>query len=673
MNEIFRIMHTIKGSSAMMEFNALMTVAHRIEDLFFLIREQGMDIVPEADRPDLFDLMFQAVDFFRGEMEKIEAGQPLSEDIDSFLGKINSLIDKIKADSAAEAAGETAPASGQPDGAEQGADAAPQPGPNSQLPTGVQALAENFPYLLHIFFDEGAGMENLRAFMLVTSVKDVCAEEDFAYEPAGVEGHPEASETIVEQGFFMGFRQKEARDKAIPLLAASGSVRDYQAIDAAAPEEAKAEEPKPHPSAEDHKEAKGASASQSSAKSGSPEHPGQQHARESLISVNLSKLDTLMALVGEIVITESMVTASPDLKGLKLDTFTKSARQLRKLTDELQDVSMSLRMVPVSATFQKMNRVVRDMSKKLNKKARLVLVGEDTEVDKTIVDTISDPIMHLVRNSMDHGIESDPAQRIAAGKDPEGEIVLSARHTGSEVIIEIKDDGAGVDCDSVLQKAIRQGLASPDVEYSQKEILNFLMMPGFSTNTEVTEFSGRGVGMDVVKQNVEEVGGVVSISSEWGKGMTTTLKIPLTMAIMDGMEVSVGDSIFTIPINNIRQSFKVEAGEIIHDAAQGEMLKVMDNFYPILRVKDIYNLESGCDRVEDGIVMWLESGEISYCLLVDELRGEQQVVVKPLPSYVTAFNIKNHGISGCTILGDGNISIILDVANFYTAAQSSVF
>ena len=672
-NEIFRIMHTIKGSSAMMEFNALMTVAHRIEDLFFLIREQGMDIVPEADRPDLFDLMFQAVDFFRGEMEKIEAGQPLSEDIDSFLGKINSLIDKIKADSAAEAAGETAPASGQPDGAEQGADAAPQPGPHSQLPTGVQALAENFPYLLHIFFDEGAGMENLRAFMLVTSVKDVCAEEDFAYEPAGVEGHPEASETIVEQGFFMGFRQKEARDKAIPLLAASGSVRDYQAIDAAAPEEAKAEEPKPHPSAEDHKEAKGVSASQSSAKSGSPEHPGQQHARESLISVNLSKLDTLMALVGEIVITESMVTASPDLKGLKLDTFTKSARQLRKLTDELQDVSMSLRMVPVSATFQKMNRVVRDMSKKLNKKARLVLVGEDTEVDKTIVDTISDPIMHLVRNSMDHGIESDPAQRIAAGKDPEGEIVLSARHTGSEVIIEIKDDGAGVDCDSVLQKAIRQGLASPDVEYSQKEILNFLMMPGFSTNTEVTEFSGRGVGMDVVKQNVEEVGGVVSISSEWGKGMTTTSKIPLTMAIMDGMEVSVGDSIFTIPINNIRQSFKVEAGEIIHDAAQGEMLKVMDNFYPILRVKDIYNLESGCDRVEDGIVMWLESGEISYCLLVDELRGEQQVVVKPLPSYVTAFNIKNHGISGCTILGDGNISIILDVANFYTAAQSSVF
>lgn len=230
------------------------------------------------------------------------------------------------------------------------------------------------------------------------------------------------------------------------------------------------------------------------------------HHKESLISVSLHKLDQLAAVVGEIVITESMVTASPDLKGLKLDAFTKSARQLRKLTDELQDVSMSLRMVPVSATFQKMNRIVRDMSKKLGKQAHLTLIGEDTEVDKTIVDSIGDPIMHIVRNSMDHGIEESAEARIAAGKNPVGEIILSARHTGSEVIIEIKDDGQGVNYDAVLNKAIRNGLAQPDVEYSHKDILNFLMAPGFSTNTEVTEYSGRGVGMDVVKKNVEEVG-----------------------------------------------------------------------------------------------------------------------------------------------------------------------
>ena len=290
-------------------------------------------------------------------------------------------------------------------------------------------------------------------------------------------------------------------------------------------------------------------------------------------------------------------------------------------------------------------------------------------MDKTIVDGISDPIMHIVRNSMDHGLEETEAERIAAGKDPVGEIILSARHTGSEVIIEIKDDGKGADCQAVLSKAIRQGLADPDQEYSQKEILNFLMMPGFSTNTEVTEFSGRGVGMDVVKKNVGEVGGTVTITSEWGKGMTTTLKIPLTMAIMDGMEVSVGDSIFTIPINNIRSSSKATSEEVIHDPARGEMMKFMGNFYPVIRAKDFFQLEGGCDQIEDGIIMWVEAGEHSYCLFVDELLGEQQVVVKPLPGLVNAYNIKNYGISGCTILGDGNISIILDVANLFSAVQ----
>ena len=373
--------------------------------------------------------------------------------------------------------------------------------------------------------------------------------------------------------------------------------------------------------------------------------------------------------MGEIVITESMVTASPDLKGLKLDAFTKSARQLRKLTDELQDVSMSLRMVPVSGTFQKMNRIVRDMCKKLGKQAHLTLIGEDTEVDKTIVDSIGDPIMHIVRNSMDHGIEESPEARVAAGKDPVGEIVLSARHTGSEVIIEIKDDGQGVNYDAVLNKAIRNGLAQPDVEYSHKDILNFLMAPGFSTNTEVTEFSGRGVGMDVVKKNVEEVGGTVSITSEPGQGMTTTLKIPLTMAIMDGMEVSVGGSIFTIPIHNIRQSFKITPEDLIQDASGGELFRCMGSFYPVIRMRDLYHMNSGCTDIQDGILIWLDAGDLSYCLFVDNLLGEQKVVVKPLPAYLNRFNIKASGIAGCTILGDGNISIILDVANLYSAAR----
>ena len=654
-NTIFRIMHTIKGSSAMMEYNSLMTIAHRAEDMFSIIRDNSMTVVPEAMRPALFDLLFQVIDFFRNEIERIENGQPLSTDIDTLVGKVNSFITQITN------GGEPDPGALQADA---GAGAAPAP--NAE-----------FPYLLQVFFDEGCGMENLRAYMLATSIRDLCGEEDFIYEPEDAQTNSAAAAQIAESGFLLRFRRAEDRDNAIHTVTAAGSVRTYQLSDSApAPvsQPAKAETAPPAPSAPaaaPTEPAPAPAAKKPAAQADkSPAQPAGHH-RESLISVNLSKLDELSAVVGEIVITESMVTASPDLKGLKLDTFTKSARQLRKLTDQLQDVTMSLRMVPVSGTFQKMNRIVRDMCKKLGKQCKLTLVGEDTEVDKTIVDSISDPIMHIVRNSMDHGIEETPEDRIAAGKDPVGEITLSARHAGSEVIIEIRDDGQGVNCDAVLNKAIRNGLAFPDADYSKQDILNFLMAPGFSTNTEVTEFSGRGVGMDVVKQNVEAVGGSVVISSEEGKGMTTTLKIPLTTAILDGMEVSVGESIFTIPIHNIRQSFKIRSADIIHDAAGGELFKCMDRFYPVVRMRDLYQIEGGCTEIEDGILIWLDAGgeSSSYCLFVDELLGEQQAVFKPLPSYVNSFNIKSSGISGCTILGDGSISFILDVNNLYSPVQ----
>ena len=649
-NSIFRIMHTIKGSSAMMEYNSLMTIAHRAEDLFAIIREQSIAIVPESLRPDLFDLLFQTIDFFRQEIDHIENGQSLTDDIDTLLQKINTFIAQI-----------------------QGGGETPAGDPAAQAsPSG------SFPYVLQIFFDEGCGMENLRAFMLLTSIKDICSEEDFSYYPADVEHDASTAAQIVESGFRLSFAKASDRDNAIHVVTDMGFVRTYQAIDESAEEEQPEQEPAqqaapqapeqsaPPPQPEPQPEPVKAPAP---AEAPSSKTENTAHHKESLISVNLSKLDMLAAVVGEIVITESMVTASPDLKGLRLDSFTKSARQLRKLTDELQDVSMSLRMVPVSATFQKMNRIVRDMCKKLGKQVRLTLIGEDTEVDKTIVDSIGDPIMHIVRNSMDHGIESTAQERIDAGKDPVGQIILSARHTGSEVIIEIQDDGQGVNYDAVLNKAIRRGLAVPGVDYSHRDILNFLLAPGFSTNTEVTEFSGRGVGMDVVKKNVEDVGGTVSITSEPGHGMTTTLKIPLTMAIMDGMEVSVGNSVFTIPIHNIRQSFKIQSSDLIHDASGGELFKRMGQFYPVIRMRDLYQIPEGRERVEDGILIWLESGELSYCLFVDELLGEQQVVVKPLPSYVNSFNIKSRGIAGCTILGDGNISIILDVGNLYTPIQ----
>ena len=605
-NEIFRIMHTIKGSSAMMEFDTLTTISHRIEDLFFIIRENTMSVVSEENRPALFDLMFQSIDYFRAEIDKIEAGQPLDKNIDSFLANINSLIAKIK---------------GEPEGAEQSpapAAAAPAEKKGEAVPAGpTEDGNADFPYALRVFFDEGCGMENLRAFMLVTAIRDFCAESDFLFVPAGIENDASTAEQVIENGFLLMFKHAEDREKAIPAVRSSGSVRSYQPHDY--------EPPKQVEEKEEHRAAAPAASAAPAPGASAPvaAAAAQQHQKESLISVNLSKLDQLSAIVGEIVITESMVTSSPDLKGLHLDAFSKNARQLRKLTDELQDISMSLRMIPVASTFQKMNRIVRDMSKKLNKQTKLTLIGEDTEVDKTIVDSIGDPIMHMIRNSMDHGIEDTEEERIAAGKPAVGEIILSAQDTGSEVIIVIQDDGQGVNDEKVLKKAIKSGIASPDVEYSHRDILNFLMMPGFSTNTEVTEFSGRGVGMDVVKKSIEDLGGNVSITSELGKGMTVTIHIPLTMAIMDGMEVSVGETIFTIPIKNINQSFKVSEADILHDSVDGEMIKVMDNYYPVIRARRFYQIEGGTDNIDEGILLWLESGGNSYCLFVSCLASSR--------------------------------------------------
>lgn len=638
-NEIFRSMHTIKGSSAMLEFNSIMTVSHHIEDLFYYIRENGTDGLDASQKSELFNLVFKATDMIRSEVAKVENNEPLMDDIDNIIQEINSFLAKISGTEPEEPDGSKAP----------------------KTAAAGNAAVSDHPFAIRVLFEEGCGMENLRAFMLVNTLR----EEELSFDsyPADTETNPDTASAIVQDGFFLFCEDKETADKIVQTVRQSNNIQSYELLENPAPAAA------PAPAETSAQKEKSAPAPAAAAKQESQQRSLTSAAnKQSLISVNLSKLDSLMALVGEIVITESMVVSSPDLRNLKLDNFLKSARQLRKLTDDLQDIAMSLRMVPVSGVFQKMNRIVRDMSKDLHKNVRLTVVGADTEVDKSIVDNISDPIMHIVRNSMDHGIENTEEERIAAGKPAQAEIILSANHTGSEVIISVTDDGKGMDPDAILAKAKRQGLLNkPEEEYSQKEILSLLMLPGFSTNTEVTEYSGRGVGLDVVKKNVEALGGSVVITSEKGHGSTTTMKLPLTLSIVDGMELSVGNAIFTIPIANIRQSFKASDKDIIYDTENHELIRCLDSFYPIIRINELYGIESHAQKIEDGILMWVEEGDLSFCLFIDELIGEQQVVVKPIPSYLNQFNIKDSGISGCTILGDGNISIILDVANIYQA------
>lgn len=636
-NEIFRIMHTIKGSSAMMEFSSLMSIAHRIEDLFFFIREKGMDRIDETHRRELFDLVFQSVDYISSEIGRLENGEPFDNNIDPYIDKINRYLDKINGEQVEQ----------------------------EEAQAGEAAAAQEL-YQIRVFFDEGIGMENLRAFMLLSTLRDLGLEP--SYLPSDVESNPETAHTIVEEGFVLGFDTEEARGIAAEALQHSVNIREFGFIDREqAPKQEQRTEQVVEQTASvpEHEELP--------KQTEAPQQTQTNYAgnKQSLISVNLSKLDQLMAIVGEIVITESMVTASPDLEGLKLENFTKAARQLRKLNDELQDIAMSLRMVPVSGVFQKMNRIVRDMSKKLDKDAKLIIEGEDTEVDKSIVDHLGDPLMHIVRNSMDHGLEESAQDRIKAGKDPQGTIVLSASHTGSEVLITITDDGRGIDTERVLDKAESRGmLVKPRSEYTQKEAIALVMSAGFSTNDSVTEFSGRGVGMDVVRKNIETLGGTLTMQSVLGEGSQTILKIPLTLAIVSGMKISVGRSTFTIPITNIRQSLKVDASEVIRDTAGREMIKKMDTFLPIVRLHEIYGIASNQHNIEDGILIWVESGDTGYCLFVDELVGEHQVVVKPLPSYLSNFSIKNSGIAGCSIMGDGNISLILDIPNLYTFANS---
>jgi two-component system chemotaxis sensor kinase CheA len=268
---------------------------------------------------------------------------------------------------------------------------------------------------------------------------------------------------------------------------------------------------------------------------------------------------------------------------------------------------------------------------------------------------------------MDHGIEDNVEDRIAAGKSPKGKITLSAYNASGEVIIVIADDGGGINPEKVLAKAEKNGiLTRPANEYSEKEILNMIMLPGFSTNEQVTEYSGRGVGMDVVRKNIEKIGGSVSVDSKYGQGTSFIIKIPLSLSIVDGMEVSVGQSIFTIPINSIKESFKAKPSQLVKDTDGKEMIMIRGECFPLIRLYDMYDLEPATDDLYEGIVILVEAEGKRACLLADELIGEQQVVVKPFSPLLNNYNVKQNGMAGCSILGDGSITIILDVGNIIT-------
>lgn len=654
-NTIFRITHTIKGSAAMMNFEGMSNLAHSIEDVFYILRESPEKLKIVFDT--IFDLVFQSSDFLKDELNQIRTGVYEPSDPSELIEKIHGQVAVLKGEAPAEAPVEEA--------AQVESSAAP-------------VEADEDSETLHIFFDDGCQMENIRGFMIVTQLEKVC--DSVKTVPANIENDPETAAEIEKKGLFITIKPADALQEAIETVESALSVKSYEVVakgeEVKAPEKAEKtetpeqieaelkaagiEEIKTEALAKEVAAVKAAAAPQpkQNAKTGAKEN-----AKQSLLSVNQAKLDKLMDLVGEIVTTESMVARNPDIQDLKLDNFTKSLRELDKLTDELQDIVMSIRMVPLQGTFHKMSRIVRDMSKKLDKKVELVTIGEDTEVDKTINDAIVDPLMHMVRNAVDHAIES-PERRRELGKPEMGTVTLHARNAGGEILIDISDDGSGLDPQKLIAKAKEKGiLTKPESEYTEKEAFQLIMAAGFSTNTTVTEFSGRGVGMDVVRKNIEQINGSISINSVKDQGTTFTIKIPLTIAIVDGMNIGLGNNVFTLPITSIKQLFRLtDESSIVKNTNGAEMIMIRGECYPIYRLHKVFGIGDSEKPFTEGLLIHVESGNGNACFFADELLGEYQVVVKPFPVLFNHYGLKKMGLSGCSILGDGSISLIIDAA-----------
>ena len=536
-------------------------------------------------------------------------------------------------------------------------------------------------YKIYITFAPDVPMANIHAYKTVYSLKEIA--EDLLHFPEDLVSDASSADEILENGFKILLQAqvteeelrgiiKEGYDiKKVDILECTG--REFQQgfdsfgseiridLDSSVEEiEAKAEAgagmyviPPKEPSKEPEKkkiapgdfviETKELGRGKKLAKD-KPKKPE----KAAFISVDVQKMDMLMDLIGELVIAESVVLQNPDLKvpGLKLDNFNKAAGQMTKIATDLQNVIMSMRMMPLTNTFQKMNRIVFDVSRKLGKDIEFEMTGEHTEVDKNIIEHISDPLMHLVRNAVDHGIETTE-ERKAAGKTEKGKVTLWAKTESGKVWIGVQDNGKGLNREKILAKARRQGMLDPskaDSDYSDKEVFQFITLPGFSTNEKVTEYSGRGVGMDVVVSNLQSVGGSLEIESTPGQGSLMLLKIPLTLAIIDGIVMEVGKSSFVIETGAVKEFVGVREDMLIHQPNGQEFVMIRGEGYPVLRLGEWYKLNDYKANINDGMLVLIEAEQKTICLFVDRLVGNQEIVVKPIPDYIK----KVKGLSGCT-------------------------
>ncbi len=618
LNAIFRAAHSIKGGAGTFGFTILQETTHLMENLLDEARRGEMQL-----NTDIINLFLETKDIMQEQLDAYKSSQ--EPDAASF-----EYICQALRQLALEAKGETAAVAVSPAKLSV-VDAAPAAAPaaDDRVRVVLSGLKESEVNLLEEELSNLATLSNVvkgQGTLAATldggiSKDDVVAVLCFVIEP--------------EQIDFEAVTDAPAAEVAEVVEAAP-------AVPAAAP------------AAPALKAVPGETAAPNRAER---EKPAARSSESTSIRVAVEKVDQLINLVGELVITQSMLAQrSNELDPVNHGDLITSMGQLQRNARDLQESVMSIRMMPMEYVFSRFPRLVRDLAGKLNKQIELTLMGSSTELDKSLIERIIDPLTHLVRNSLDHGIEL-PENRVAAGKSPVGNLILSAEHQGGNICIEVTDDGAGLNRERILAKAISQGMAVNE-NMTDEEVGMLIFAPGFSTAEQVTDVSGRGVGMDVVKRNIQEMGGHVEIKSKQGSGTTIRILLPLTLAILDGMSVKVADEVFILPLNAVMESLQPRE-EDLHPLAGGErVLEVRGEYLPMVELWKVFDVDGAKTEATQGIVVILQSAGRRYALLVDQLIGQHQVVVKNLESNYR----KIPGISAATILGDGSVALIVDVS-----------
>ncbi len=637
-DNIFRAAHSIKGGSATFGFSDISNFTHVVETLLDQIRAGEREVTQEA-----INLFLSSVDCIRDMLAGAQEGFDINLEQ---VAEVKAGLDRMLG-----SALETAV----PAGAE------PEDQDDTPAVTGWKIIFKPFPDMLR------SGNDVVRLFRELAGMGEMEAVVDLEGLPALVDMEPEEACLSWEVTLFGNVGREQIDevfewvdgDCELSITPLGGD--ETSAVDTPAEGVPEAANPAPVQAAPVAQERRS-----SNDRRQGDRRKSRGSSENSSIRVGIDKVDALINLVGELVITQSMLgQLGEDFSMDKVERLKDGLAELERNTRELQENVMSIRMLPISFAFNRFPRMVHDLCGKLEKKIELKMSGEQTELDKTVMEKIGDPLVHLVRNAVDHGIEI-PEVRLKAGKSETGTVHLNAYHQGGNILIEISDDGAGLNRERILAKAVERGLTNSGDNLSDAEIFDFLFQPGFSTADVVSDVSGRGVGMDVVKRNITALGGAIDVESRPGNGSTFTIRLPLTLAILDGQLVRVGEQTFIIPLVSIIESLQVEPSRVNAIAGSAELYKLRDDYLPVIRLYDAFGLKPDSTNLEDGLLVVVEGHGQQAGLLVDDLLAQQQVVIKSLE---TNFR-KVGGISGATILGDGTVALIVDIGGIIELSRN---